>query len=56
LGFVFFRLKLYFGMSRVDAELPQKFPAQRGKKPTFNPFRLSDLLLALSQDKERLLC
>jgi hypothetical protein len=42
-------------MRRVDADLPQKFAAQRGKKPTFDPFRLSDLLLVLSQEKESLL-
>jgi hypothetical protein len=52
---VFFRLKLYFGMSRVDADLAQKFPAQRGEKPTFDPFWLSDLFLLLSQDKESFL-
>ena len=49
---VFFRLKLYFGMSRVNADLSAKFPVQRGKKPTFDPFRLSDLPVLLSQDKE----
>jgi hypothetical protein len=48
-------LKLYFGMSHASADLPQELPTQRGKKPTFDRFRLLNLLLVLNQNQESFL-
>jgi hypothetical protein len=48
LELVFFGLKLYFRVGDFAADLPQKLPTQRGKKPTFDPFWISDLFLVLS--------
>ena len=49
------RVELYFRMSFVNSDLSEKFPAESGKEPGFNPFRLSDLFVVFRQDKERLL-
>jgi hypothetical protein len=52
---VFFQLKLYFGMSHASVDLRQGLPTQRGKKPTFDCWRLLNLLLVLSQNQESFL-
>ena len=49
------RLKLDFRMRSVNSNLSNKFPAERGEEPGFDPFGLSDLFLAVRQDKERFL-
>ncbi len=50
-----FRVELYFRMSCVNSDLSEKFPAEGGKEPGFDPFGLSDLFVVFRQDKERLL-
>jgi hypothetical protein len=42
-------------MGCVNSNLSEKFPAERGKEPGFDPFGLSDLVLVFRQDKERFL-
>ncbi len=49
-------LELYLRMGRADSVHLEKFPAERGKEPGFDPFGLPDLILVLRQDEERFLC
>ena len=52
---MFFGLKFYFGMRHASADLPQELLTQRGKKPTFDRFRLLNLVPVLNQNQESFL-